>query len=397
MRVLISGAGIAGPTLSYWLSRYGIETTIAEKASHLRTGGYVIDFWGAGFEVADRMGLTAEIRAKGYQVDEVRVVDRNGNRKAGFPVRAFREAMYGRFTSIARGDLATAIFEKLDDRVEVIFSESIASIEQTESKVQVKLQSGQARDFDLVVGADGLHSRVRELVFGGESSFERYLGYRAAAFEVSGYQPREELAYILHTEVNRQVARFSMRDDRTMFLLTFADESPISARDISEQKALVRDHFKNSGWECPAILEAMETCQEFYFDRVSQIRMGAYPPLWTRGRVILLGDAAFCVSLLAGEGSSLAMAAAYILAGELQRADGDYALAFKRYQDVFGPFLLGKQKAALRMAGTFAPKTRLALGMRNQLFQMLGVPWIAKIAARWELTDKITLPDYSRH
>ena len=244
MRVLISGAGIAGPTLAYWLGHYGFEPTLLESAPALRTGGYVIDFWGAGFDIADRMGLLPEIRRKGYMVREVIVVNERGKRVSGFSVEVFSRITEGRYISLPRGDLAAAIFAKIDGRVETIFGDSVHVIEQTETSVRVSFQSGAARDFDLVVGADGLHSRVRELIFGPESLFEKYLGYKVAAFEVPGYRPRDELTYVMYTEVGGQAGRFTMRGDRTMFLFIFADEDRRRAARRQSPKGAVARSFR---------------------------------------------------------------------------------------------------------------------------------------------------------
>jgi 2-polyprenyl-6-methoxyphenol hydroxylase-like FAD-dependent oxidoreductase len=394
MRVLISGAGIAGTTLAYWLIRYGFTPTLVENAPALRTGGYVIDFWGAGFDIADRMGLLPQLKCQGYAVREVRIVNRNGKRISGFPVDAFVRATHGRYVSIARGDLAAMIFGQIKGKVETIFDDSVAQIEQSEGTVRVTFESGAQRDFDLVIGADGLHSRVRELAFGPQSEFEKYLGYKATAFAVDGYRPRDELTYVMYTEVGQQVGRFAMRGDRTMFLFTFADENPSGTDDLPAQKAILRKRFGNSGWECPQILDALDRAPDLYFDRISQIRMDPNHGLWTRNRVTLTGDAAFCVSLLAGQGSSLAMVAAYILAGELHRANGNYAEAFERYQNLFAPFIARKQKAALRFAGYFAPESEFSMFLRNQIFKLLSIPWVADIAMGRDLADKIALPKY---
>jgi 2-polyprenyl-6-methoxyphenol hydroxylase-like FAD-dependent oxidoreductase len=394
VRVLISGAGIAGPTLAYWLAHYGFQPTLIEYAPKLRTGGYIIDFWGAGFDIAERMGLMPEIRRAGYMVEEVRVVDQRGRRVSGFPAEAAARLARGRYISLPRGELAALIFGKLQGRVETIFGDSARAIEQTERGMHVTFERGAARDFDLVVGADGLHSRVRELVFGPEGKFEKYLGHKVAAFEAKGYRPRDDFIYVMYTEVGQQVARFTMREDRTMFLFTFADEEAAGPEDIQAQRELLRTRFGRSGWECPRILDALDGAGELYFDRVSQIRMNPREGLWTRGRVTLVGDAAFCVSLLGGQGSALAMVAAYILAGELHRAAGDYAKAFARYQDLFGPFVLEKQEASIRFAGAFAPKSKLALFLRNQIFKLLAFPWIADIALRRGLSSNLALPDY---
>jgi 2-polyprenyl-6-methoxyphenol hydroxylase-like FAD-dependent oxidoreductase len=394
MKILISGAGIAGTTFAYWLRHHGFEPTIVEAAPKLRTGGYIIDFWGAGFDIAERMGLVPNIMGRGYRVREVRVVNDRGRRIAGFPVDAFTQIARGRYTSLARGDLAASIFGTIAGNVEVIFGDGVDCIEPTESSLRVSFKRGSVRDFDLVVGADGLHSRIRQLAFGPQSRFEKYLGYKVAAFEVAGYQPRDELAYVMYTRVSQQVGRFSMRDDRTMFLFIFTDENPELPGDLPEQKALLRKKFENSGWECRRILDALDSVKRLYLDRVSQIRMDPPPGLWSRGRVALVGDAAFCISLLGGQGSALAMVAAYLLAGELRGTNADYVSAFARYQDLFGPFVRQKQDAALRFAGAFAPKSKFALFLRNQIFNALSIRWIAHLAMGHDFADRITLPDY---
>jgi 2-polyprenyl-6-methoxyphenol hydroxylase-like FAD-dependent oxidoreductase len=251
-------------------------------------------------------------------------------------------------------------------------------------------------DFDAVVGADGLHSRVRELVFGPEKKFEKYLGYNVAAFEAIGYQPRDELIYVMYTQVGQQVGRFALRGNSTMFLFIFEDQSTVSSANgsINAQRAVLRERFGGSGWECPQILDALDETDDLYFDRVSQIRMDPREGLWTRGRVTLLGDAAFCVSLLAGQGSALAMVAAYILAGELHRAKGDCAEAFARYERRFARFVGEKQKAALRFAGSFAPHSQFSLFLRNQIINLMRIPWVADLAIGSGLADKISIPQY---
>jgi 2-polyprenyl-6-methoxyphenol hydroxylase-like FAD-dependent oxidoreductase len=391
MKILISGAGIAGPTLAYWLVRRGMTPTIVEKAPTLRTGGYVIDFWGAGFEVASRMGLLADFVRTGYAVREVRVVDRRGRKVSGFPAAAFAGAVASGFTSLPRGDLAASIYDALGDTTETIFGDTITRIHQTVDDVHVVFERHGARRFDLVVGADGLHSRVRELVFGPETRFERYLGIKVAAFEINGYRPRDELVYVMYPQVGQEVSRFSMRNDRTMFLFTFADRDPHVPASLADQTALLRERFANSGWECRQILDALDRVPDLYFDRVSQIEMNEP---WANGRVTLVGDAAFCVSLLGGQGSALAMTAAYILAGELCRAEGRYQNAFLRYQQLFGPFVSIKQRAARRFAGAFAPKSRISLFVRNKLFALFSIGWIARLIAGREFSDRIALPDY---
>lgn len=394
MRVLISGAGIAGPTLAYWLHQFGLKPTIVERAPTLRTGGYVIDFWGVGFDVAERMGILPDIRREGYTVREVRVVGRDGKRVAGFSVDSIARIADGRYTSIPRGELAALIYRKIEGTVETLFNDSIADIEHCPNCVRVRFDSGIRREFDAVIGADGLHSRVREIAFGPERQFEHYLGYKVAAIEVPGYRPRDELVYLMHTEVGQQVGRFSLRGDRAMFLFIYADPSPAIPDNTAAQKESLRMRFGQSGWECPQILDALDSVHELYFDRVSQIRMGTAERSWSRGRVALVGDAAFCVSLLAGLGSSIAMAGAFILAGELYRAAGDYEAAFSQYQAQLDAFVRRKQRSALKFAGTFAPKSRFSMGMRNAVMNLLRIGWIADFAIGRDLGDHFSLPTY---
>jgi 2-polyprenyl-6-methoxyphenol hydroxylase-like FAD-dependent oxidoreductase len=394
MDILICGAGIAGPTLAYWLQRHGFTPTIVERAPALRTGGYIIDFWGAGFDVAERMGLAPRLLQAGYRMREVRTVDDAGARIAGFPAEVFTSALGGRFTSLTRSELAAAIVGALDGRVETIFGDTIDAIDQAADHVDVQFAHHGRRRFDLVIGADGLHSRVRSLVFDPDERVEKYLGLKVAAFSVTGYRPRDELIYMMYAEVGGQAARFAMRDDRTMFLFTFADPNPDIPADEAGQKAALRARFGRSGWECPRILEALDSTSDLYFDRVSQVQMDPAQGLWTRGRVTLAGDAASCVSLLGGQGSALAMIAAYVIAGELKRARGDYRAAFARYQDIFAPFVLTKQRAARRFIGTFAPPSRLSLFVRNRILQMVSLPIVARLVAGRGFSDRIRLEDY---
>jgi 2-polyprenyl-6-methoxyphenol hydroxylase-like FAD-dependent oxidoreductase len=391
--VLISGMGIAGPTLAYWLARYGFKLTLVEHSPTLRTGGYIIDFWGLGYDIAEWMGLFPALRAEGYDVRELRFVDDRGRRVGGFAVDVFRALTGGRYVSLPRGDLAKLIYDKIEGRCETLFGDSITSIAQSSDGVQVTFERAPTRRFDLVIGADGLHSAVRELVFGSEDRFEKYLGYTVAAFEVEGYQPRDEDVYVSYAVPGKQVARFAMRDDCTVFLSVFTADHPprVKSHDKIAQKRVLHAAFDDAGWECRRILAALDACDEIYFDRVSQIRMD----VWSRGRVALLGDAAFCPSLLAGQGSALAMIAAYVLAGELTKCGARPEPAFRRYEQLLRPFMTEKQKAAEGFARSFVPKTRLGLFFRNHVTHAFTIPGIAKLAMGRSLLDRLELPDYS--
>ncbi len=395
MRIAINGAGIAGPTLAYWLYQFGHEPTLIEKSPHLRTGGYMIDFWGIGYTVAERMGLLPALEEAGYHVEEIRFVDRNGDTVASAPVKALRQLANNRLLSLPRGDLAAAIYRSIQGKVETVFGDSIASLEQHSQGVSTVLEQGEVREFDLVVGADGLHSRVRELVFGSEVRFERTLGFWVAAFELEGYEPRNDLTLVGHSLPGRQIVRFSKRDGSTLVFLVFRDSllpGP-PPTNVIERKAVLWEVFGDGGWECPQILAGMDQVRDVYFDRVSQIRMDR----WSSGRVILIGDAAACVSLLAGEGTGLGMTEAYVLAGELQRARGDYAAAFRSYESMLRGFIAGKQQSALRLASSFAPRSHTSIWLRNMGLRLLRFPLIARWLVGPNLTDGFDLPEYSAY
>jgi 2-polyprenyl-6-methoxyphenol hydroxylase-like FAD-dependent oxidoreductase len=198
MRIVVNGSGIGGPTLAFWLLRSGHEVLLVEKSPQLRSGGYVIDFWGVGYDIAEKMGLLPRIRELGYQVREVRFVDRHGRKNGGFSSDVFSRMTKGRFTSLQRSDLATTIYRALNGKIETIFGDSVARIKDEGNCVQVSFDHAAPSEVDLVIGADGLHSRVRRLAFGPEAEFEVPLGYHVAAFTVEGYRPRDELIYVSH-------------------------------------------------------------------------------------------------------------------------------------------------------------------------------------------------------
>jgi 2-polyprenyl-6-methoxyphenol hydroxylase-like FAD-dependent oxidoreductase len=392
VKVAINGAGIAGPTLAYWLSHYGHEPTLIEKAPRLRTGGYVVDFWGGGYTVAERMGLRDQLHTAGYEIEEVRLVDRSGRRVGGFEVDAFRRNMNGRFVTVPRTELAAMIYHSIEGQVETLFGENISAIAQDDSGVRLRFDSGRSGCFDLVIGAGGIHSPVRTLVFGPEERVAKDLEYRVAAFEAAGYRRRDELVYVAYTTPGRMVSRFAMRGDRTLFLFVFTTEHMTGPdpTNLSETQSALRGVFGGAGWECPQILNALDRACDVYFDRVGQIVMDS----WSLGRVALIGDAACAVSLLAGEGTGLAMIQAYILAGELHRAGVDHRLAFHRYETRLRPLIAQRQKSARAFASAFTPKTAAGLWTRNQVSKLLNVRPLADWIIRREFADDIELPAY---
>jgi 2-polyprenyl-6-methoxyphenol hydroxylase-like FAD-dependent oxidoreductase len=387
---LISGLGIAGPTLAYWLNAAGYETTIVERAPALRRGGYVVDFWGLGYDIAERMNLGDDLERTGYHMREVRIVGSRGKRRARFGTDVFRDLAGGRFITIARSDLSRLLYEKIAGRTKVLFGDDVAALDERADAVNVRFTSGAERRFALVFGTDGLHSNIRRLVFGPQDRFEKQLGYAVAAFEVPGYRPRDGDIYVLYSQPGRMVGRFALHEDCTLFLFVFHTGTTTLPISLAEQKAMLAERYRDDDWECPQILAALEHAEDLYFDRISQIRMDR----WSQGRVALLGDAAFCVSLLAGQGTALATTAAYVLASELALADGRHDEAFARYRERLNAFIDGKQRGAERFASALAPRTRWGIAFRNLVVNLLAIPGFAKLTAAKDIVDRLALPAY---
>ena len=389
-RVLISGAGIAGPTLAFWLRAAGLEPTMIERAPALRTGGYVVDFWGLGYEIAVRMGLESDITRIGYHMRELRVVDGRGKRVTGFGTKVFRELTDGRYVTLRRSDLSRLLFEKARPATEVVFGDEIVGLREEADGVRVQFRHAEERRFDLVIGADGLHSDVRRLVFGPPERFERPLGYVVAAFEARGYHPHDDDVYVMYGQPGRMLGRFALHGDRTLFLFVFTADGGALPATLDRQKSMLRERYAGGEWECPGILRELDRSHELYVDRVSQIRMDR----WSRGRVALAGDAAFCVSLVAGQGSALAMISAYVLAGELAAAGGRHEEAFANYERFLRAYVDRKQRGAERFAAVFAPRTPQGLWFRNQVIKAFAIPGLARLAVGRDIIDTLRLPDY---
>ena len=389
--ILISGAGIAGTTLAYWLKKFGFNPTIVEHAPQLRAGGYAIDFWGAGFIVAERMDIVPDLEKADIGLTEVSFVDEHNKRKAGMNYPKLKKMMNGRALTMLRSDLAKVIYGHLDKDLEVIFGDSISAIEQRENEVAVTFRSGNTRSFDLVVGADGLHSNVRSLVFGDEAQFEKFYGYYTSSYSIenSTYNGK---AFLTYNVPNKQAAIYAFGEGKaaTFFIFTSPGKLSYDPHDMEAQKQILRSEFENTGWQCAGLLAKMDTAPDFYFDVVSQIKMDS----WSKGRVSLVGDACDCPSLLSGQGSTLAMVGAYILAGELKDAQGDYRTAFEQYQYIFKPFIDNKQQIAQNFAKSLVPKSKFGIWVRNTFVNLMFLPFLSKLFIKQFMDDKLKLKDY---
>jgi 2-polyprenyl-6-methoxyphenol hydroxylase-like FAD-dependent oxidoreductase len=398
-KILISGAGIAGPAFAYWLKRYGFAPTVVERAPKPREGGYVFHLHGAtGIEVLKRMGLWATILEK-RRVDKETIFVNASNvtfaRLNTGPTTAAVEPS-GMQVTVKRADLARVLYEYTKDSVEYIFGNSISAISENAHGVEVVFEKGDRRRFGLVVGADGLHSQVRTLVFGEEAHLKRYLGYYVAAFTVHDY-PAQYGVDITYTVPGKLALLFGLSENSAIANFVFKQEMELGygEHDIEKQKQLLFEAFKDEGWEVPKLLELMKTATDFYFDSVSQIRMDR----WSKGRVALIGDAAYCPTLLSGHGAQLGLAGAYVLAGELKASGGNFHSAFQAYERELRPFVEDKQKNPKR-AATFIPGSTFGLWIRDQALRLASIPWVSQLVIKITygrlLRDTFVLKEYDK-
>lgn len=350
LTVLISGASIAGPALAHWLHRYGCTVTLVEKAPALRPGGQAVDFKGEVHRtVLERMGILDEVRRRQTGGRDQTVIDAAGRRLAVIP---------GEFTGgdieITRGDLSELLYERTAGACEYVFGDSITSLTDTPGGVHVTFERGAPRTFDIVVGADGIHSNVRRLAFGPESDHVRFLGYYYALADLG-----VDGDPVLYNEPGRMAAVGGPK--APAFFVFKSDPLEYDRFDVARQKELLRRAYRGGGWRIPELMERVPRAGEFYMDSLSRVSVDRY----AKGRVVLLGDSAYG-NTLGGFGSGLAIVGAHVLAGELALAGGDHVAAFRGYEEAFrGYAKISKQGSA----GPFlAPPTRLRMRLRNWTF-----------------------------
>jgi 2-polyprenyl-6-methoxyphenol hydroxylase-like FAD-dependent oxidoreductase len=361
--ILISGASIAGPALAYWLHRYGFAVTIVEKAGAPRGGGYPIDVRGTAIEVAKRMGILPQLREAHVDSQRLTFLDADGSEVASLSPHTVAGSVKGRDLEVPRGDLATILHATTHDNVEYVFNDAVSTVDESDHSIDITFDSGTQRTFDLVVGADGMHSHTRELLFGPEAQFHRHLGYHFAVFTMPNTfgLSRELLMWNAPGKAAALYATGDKNDPVHAFLnfhLTHPPAHPL--RDRKAQAALAEEAFAGSAWELPTLIEAMHQADDLFSDTVGQIRM----PTWSKGRATLIGDAAYAPSFLTGQGTSLALVGAYMLAHALA-TNRTHTAALTTYETTTRPFITANQALVDNGSATLFPTTPEALTRRN--------------------------------
>ncbi|PSR69519.1 FAD-dependent oxidoreductase [Nocardia sp. MDA0666] len=382
---MVAGASIAGPALAHWLVRRGAEVTVVERAPELRPGGQAVDARGVTKEVIRRMGLDAAVRAARTETAGAYTVDADGAVLETF--RADDDGGDGYITEIEilRGDLSRVLYDDTRDDVEYLFGDRIAELSQDTDGVDVVFASGARRRFDLVIGADGLHSALRAMVFGPREQFIRHLGQGLAFYSVPNEFGIDR--WVVDFQESGRSAGLRPIPDTTHAMAMFsfpAADLDVDYRDIEAQKRLLRDRMAGMGWLTPRILEHLDDTPDFYLDQVAQVVMDR----WSSGRVGLLGDAAFSSSPLSGQGTGLALVGAYLLAGELAAADWDPEVGFARYEEQMRPYVEANQEI-----GRLHARSREVAGPDSEPGPDFTGEWFTELIDR--ALNGVDLPDYA--
>ncbi|MBX7067447.1 MAG: FAD-dependent monooxygenase [Parachlamydiales bacterium] len=340
--VLISGAGVAGLSVAYWLKRFGFVPTLIEKHPCLRTGGYKIDLRGAGLEVLKRMGVYPAISESRTKNTRGVLLDETGRQIMEMSVDLLGTRLEGVDLEIMRSTLCHILKDAVKEE-ECIFGDSITRISDRNDSVHVEFEKHPSRTFDLVIGADGLHSKVRKLVFGEESNFSQDLGIYVSVWGFPNFLNLNDCEIEQHTLQKFVNLYRDRKSTQATAAIAFSTPKLCHSRDPKDLQQYIAEVFAGSKWEnFPKILAGLANSPDFYFDSMAQIHM----PYWHKGRVALVGDAAYSATPLSGQGTSIAIAGAYVLAGELFEAHGDSAIAFSQYEALMRPFIKKNQELA---------------------------------------------------
>ena len=385
-RILISGAGVAGPALAHWLGRYGADVTVVEVAPALRASGFAVDFRGpTHLEVLRRMGVLGELQHVQTHGGAMSCVDEHSREIFRLPAE-----FAGGDIEVYRRDLSRVLYEHSAGRAEYLFGDAITNLAQTDDVVHVDFARSASRTVDLVIGADGLHSGVRRLVLGAESRFVRHLGFYLAGWDLPNDLDAGPTPQQYNVPGRMASIRADLRHpDRATAFVVFA--SPLlncGWHDVDQQKEVIIDTFTGLRWHVPHLLDALRDAQDVYFDSISRVTV----PRWSSGRVVLLGDAAWGVTL-GGMGVGTGIVGAYVLAGELAAAGGDHRTALTTYENRMRGYAARWQRST--NPGQFlAPPTATRLRMRNTMFKTRLIQRLLVSSTKSLATD-VDLPDYA--
>jgi len=378
-KVLISGAGIGGLTLAYFLNNKGFTPIIIEKADSLRDNGYMIDFFSSGISVAEEMGIIPDLEAKSLPFNYLNQSKEKGKKSLTLNMSGFRKTLAGKLFNFTRTDLVATLYEKIKNDVEIRFSYSIQHIEQSKSGVKVSFDNGTEEVFDILIGADGLNSNVRNLLYSQGEVEKKYLGYYVCGLEhqIPLKLKRDELLYMICPR--KQVMSYKASNAVSNSLFVFKSPTVLKHMPTEEVVALLKKEFAQFISPVPEIIEEASKQEKLFFDQVSQIRIHSS---WHKGRVCLLGDSAYCITLLSGQGASMAMTGAYVLSEKLIKYNGDYESSFSEYESDLRPKIEKMQKKAVKNAATYLPSTKIALWLRNLfaplIFTKIFSPFLIK-------------------
>jgi 2-polyprenyl-6-methoxyphenol hydroxylase-like FAD-dependent oxidoreductase len=363
--VLISGAGVAGPTLAYWLTRYGFQPTVVERSAGQRSSGNPVDVRGEAMDVAARMGVLPRLREVATSVSGLAFVTASGRRIGQVPAGK----PDGTEVEVPRAELAAILYDAAREQAEFVFDDSITALHQDADGVDVTFAKGTPRRFDLVVGADGLHSAVRRMAFGPESAYVRHLGMYVATLQL-GYRAADPGTVLMYNMPGRSVSVHPVNGNAmAAFIFRGAAIPGLDNRDTAACKQIVLDAYRGGGWEVPSLLDRVRAADDLYFDSVSRVRL----PTWSQGRVALLGDAASCMSLF-GNGSSLAITGAATLARALDATPDDHATAFRAYEAEHRVRVRPTQRGRLIAGALLVPATRAGITARDLVVRLLPRP-----------------------
>lgn len=388
-RILISGASVAGNTAAFWLSTLGFDVTVVEKWPDFRKGGQNMDVRDVGRDVLRRMGLDETALRHGTKEEGTAWIDHKGEVVAEFVTEELGADGPTAELEILRGDLSELIYDATKARCDFRFDDRIAEIEDREATVEVKFASGRSAEFDAVIIAEGVGSATRELVFPGEND-PRWMDLTIAYFTIPRAPDDDRMWRWYNATHGRSV---SLRPDnhgtaRAMLSIRKPNEGE---QDLDEQtqRAYLKDQFKDAGWKADRVLAGLETTDDFYFDVLRQVRLDT----WSKGRVALLGDAAWCATPMAGIGATLAITGAYVLAQEMAR-HGDPVTAFSAYERMMRPMVedgQGVPKIGIKMMN---PETSLGIKFLHTALHLASTPPVKKVMGT-AFSRQLKTPDLS--